>query len=223
MGFAAPAPRIASATAVLSGRYGEVSRSARQRGVCRPWIDREADWVRDRLDGRAPQPEIDALRQRARHREERHAARERQLAQAVVLDKEKQAEVAAVGQACGISLPDLHTLLEVLRPGGRAAVSALGRWTQAAAQKAGPLPAVFDEYTRPRVRQATADEAYVSDPALMVVAPESLCWVTGRLTGAVSGGAWAAEFRRLPALVGGQAPPRGPLAPVTPACSPPGS
>jgi hypothetical protein len=34
----------------------------------------------------------------------------------------------------------------------------------------------------------------------MVVEPDSLCWVTGRLTDAVTGGAWADEFRRLPAL-----------------------
>jgi hypothetical protein len=200
MRIVAPAPRIASAAAVLSGRYGDVSRHARQRGVSRQWVYREAGWVMHRLQGQPGQPQLDALRQRARHLEERNAALQRQSAQAVVLDKEKQAEFAAVGQAIGVSLPDLHTLLEVLRPGGSAAVSTLGRWAQAAAAKAGPLLAVFDEFTRPRVRQATADEIYVTDPVLMVVEPDSLCWVTGRLTDAVSGGAWAAEFRQLPAL-----------------------
>jgi hypothetical protein len=199
MGMVAPARRIASAAAVLSGRYGEVSRYARQRGVCRQWVYREADWVLDRLDHRAQQA-IDALRQRVRHLEERNAELERQLAQAVVLDKDKQAECAAFGQARGISLPDVHALLEILRPGGIAAVSTLGRWTQAAARQAGALLAVFDEYTRPRVQQATADEIYVSAPVLMVVEPDSLCWVTGRWTESVSGDAWLEEFRRLPAL-----------------------
>jgi hypothetical protein len=200
MSIVAPEPRIASAAAVLFGPHGTVSRHARQRGVCRQWVYREADWVVRRLHEQPWQQERDDLRQRLRHLEQHNAALQRQLAQAVVLDKDKQAEFAAVGQACGVSLPELHTLLDVLRPGGAAPVSTLGRWTRTAALKAGPLLAVFDEYTRPRVRQASADEIYVRDPVLMVVEPDSLCWVTGRLTDAVSGDAWVEEFRRLPAL-----------------------
>jgi hypothetical protein len=38
------------------------------------------------------------------------------------------------------------------------------------------------------------------DPALMVVEPESLCWMTGRMAGARDGVTWAREFARLPAL-----------------------
>jgi hypothetical protein len=37
-------------------------------------------------------------------------------------------------------------------------------------------------------------------PALMVVEPESLCWMTGRMAGTRDGVAWAGEFARLPAL-----------------------
>jgi hypothetical protein len=76
----------------------------------------------------------------------------------------------------------------------------LGRWTKAAGEKSSALLAVLDEYTRARVGQAAADEIYVTDPVLMVVEPESLCWVSGRLTESVSGKAWAEEFRQLPAL-----------------------
>ena len=200
MCIVASAPRIASAAVVLNGCYGEVSQHARQRGVSRQWVYQEARWVVDRLEDQTVEQERDQLRQRVRDLEERLAARERQWAQAVLLDKDKQAECAAVGQARGISLPDVHALLEVLRPGGIAAVSTLGRWTQAAAQQAGSLLAVFDAYTRPRVCQAIADEIYVRDPVLMVVEPDSLCWVTGRMTDSVSGDAWVEEFRRLPAL-----------------------
>lgn len=200
MSIVAPEPRLASAHAVLFGRYGDVSRHARQRGVSRQWLYREADWVVQRLHGQPWQQQLDDLRQRVRHLEQHNAALQRQLAQAVVLDKDKQAEFAAVGQACGVSLPDLHTLLDVLRPGGVAAVSTLGRWTQAAARQAGPLLAVLDEHTRPRVRQASGDEIYVRDPVLMLVEPDSLCWLSGRLTDTVSGEAWREEFRQLPAL-----------------------
>lgn len=38
------------------------------------------------------------------------------------------------------------------------------------------------------------------NPALMVVEPKSLCWVTGRMAGARDGATWAQEFARLPAL-----------------------
>src|SRR5207244_3250775 len=44
------------------------------------------------------------------------------------------------------------------------------------------------------------DEIYVTDPVLMVVEPDSLCWISGRLTESVTGKAWAEEFRQLPAL-----------------------
>ena len=200
MCIVAPAPRIASAAAVLSRRYGDVSRHARQRGVSRQWVYREADWVMQRLQGRPWQQQLDDLRQRLRHLEEQHAALQRQMAQAVVLDRDKQAECAAVGQARGVSLPDVHALLEVLRPGGIAGISTLGRWSQAAGRQAGLLLEILDDYTRPRVHQATADEVYVRDPVLMVIEPDSLCWVTGRLTDAASGDAWLEEFRRLPTL-----------------------
>src|SRR3954453_14779446 len=38
------------------------------------------------------------------------------------------------------------------------------------------------------------------NPALMVVEPESLCWLTGRMAGTRDGATWAGEFARLPAL-----------------------
>ncbi|MCA1693702.1 MAG: hypothetical protein LC749_02675, partial [Actinobacteria bacterium] len=56
------------------------------------------------------------------------------------------------------------------------------------------------EAARPRVEQAAADEIFGPNPALMVVEPESLCWITGRMAGARDGATWAGEFARLPAL-----------------------
>lgn len=50
-----------------------------------------------------------------------------------------------------------------------ASVATLGRCTQAAGERSGALLAVLDEFTRARVRQAAADEIYVTDPVLMVV------------------------------------------------------
>jgi hypothetical protein len=59
---------------------------------------------------------------------------------------------------------------------------------------------VFDAYAQPLVREGAGDEIYVNDPVLMVVEQESLCWICGRLSEAVSGEAWSQEFGQLPNL-----------------------
>jgi hypothetical protein len=118
----------------------------------------------------------------------------------VVLDDAKQAELAAAGQALGVSLPQLRQLLDVLLPGRAPSVARLGRWAQAAARQAGPLLAVLDEWAAARVEQVAADEVYVRRPVLMAVEPGSLCWLSGRMLGQVTGAAWAEELGRYPRL-----------------------
>jgi len=201
MSMVAPQQRIASAFVVYCGIYGDVGRAAQERNICRQSVYREAATVMAALDRTAQQQEWTRLNQRIRELEQRLAEWERRWAQAVVLDKDKQAEFATVGQGIGVSLSDIRTLLGVLILDKLPSVPKLGRWTHAAGRKAGPLLAVLDEYTRPGVRQAVADEIYVSQPVLMVVEPETLCWVTGRrLDGPVTGAAWTKEFGLLPAL-----------------------
>src|SRR5437588_10522603 len=99
MGMVAPQKRIASAYVVIFGIYGEVSRYAEQRGVCRQWVYREARWVQDRLQEK--QQENQQLWEQKQALHQRVMALEQRLAQAVVLDKEKQEEFATVGQARG--------------------------------------------------------------------------------------------------------------------------
>ncbi len=71
--------------------------------------------------------------------------------------------------------------------GDQASVATLGRWTWEARAKAALLP-VLDALAQTRVRQAAADEIYFKAPVLMVVEPESLCWVTGQLSATADGG-----------------------------------
>jgi hypothetical protein len=195
-----PTQQIASAYAVHLGRYGDVQRLAQQRRVCRQRLYREAAAVLTALDCTAQRQQCQVLRERLRAVEARVAELEARLAQALILDQDKQAEFAAVGQAEGISLPDVHTLLKVLLSGQAPSVATLGRWTQAAGVRSQTLLAVLDEDTGPRVRQAVIDELYVSQPVLMAVEPESLCWISGRRTQTLSGQAWAEELARLPQL-----------------------
>jgi hypothetical protein len=198
MGMVAPQQRIASAFFVFCGGYGDVSRYARERGVCRQWVYREAAWLRDFLTG--AQQELQRLRVEVQELKQQQLHLKQQLALSVVIDEEMQARLASVGQARGVTLRDCRELLEVLIPGKVLSVATLGRRTQAAGKKAGKLLAVLDEFARERVREAAADEIYVKDPVLMVVEPESLCWSSGQLSDTVSGQAWQEQFEQLPNL-----------------------
>src|SRR5262249_27871456 len=198
MGMVGPERRIASAFLVMHGPYGAVSRYARERGVCRQWIYREATSLRNELAN--AQQEIHRLREQLRQAQQQRAQLEARLAQSVCLDAQKQEELACVGQARGVTLRDCRELLEVLIPGQTLSVAELGRRTHAAGQRAGALLGVLDEVARTKVREAAADEIYVKDPVLMIVEPDSLCWLSGRRSAAVSGEAWARELRQLPNL-----------------------
>jgi hypothetical protein len=198
MGMVAPQQPIASAFFVVHGQYGDVSRFAQLRGVCRQQVYREAAWLQDALT--APQHELERLRVEVRQLRQDKAELQQRLARAVVLDEDKQAEVACVGQARGVTLRDCRALLDILAPGQVLSVASLGRRTQAAGEKAGHLLAVLDDVAGALVREAAADEIYVKDPVLMVVEPESLCWLSGWLSATVSGEAWQREFAALPQL-----------------------
>jgi hypothetical protein len=198
MGMVAPPQRIASAYFVIFGNYGDVTRYAQQRGVGRQWVYREASWLQQQW---ARQHEtIERLQARVRDLEQQQASLQERLRAAVVLDADKQAQFASVAQACGVSLPVCRELLEVLLPGQQPSVATLGRATQAAGKKAGELLAVLDDWARERVRAVAADEIYVNDAVLMTVEPESLCWLSGRLSAEVSGEAWAQELAPWPQL-----------------------
>ena len=198
MSIVASPPAIASAYVVMFGQYGDVRRYAAERGVCRQWVYREAAALQQALA--EPPQTIARLEARVRELERQQTTWQEQLRVAVVLEPDKQAQFASVGQACGVSLPVLWQLLDVLIPGQPDSVATLGRATQAAGKQAGALLSVLDDVARQRVREVAADEIYVKAPVLMTVEPESLCWLGGRLSADVSGPAWAQELAPLPNL-----------------------
>jgi hypothetical protein len=200
MGMVAPEQRIASAYVIVFGVRGDITRQAQERGVSRQRVYREHASVVTALAGTAWQQEKEERQRRIQALEERNAALEKRLGQAVVVDKEKQKEFASVAQAVGVSLPTCRILLEVLLGTRAPKVSTLGRWTKAAGAKAGELLAVLDAFTYDQIKQAVADEIYTKKPVLMVVEPESLCWVSGRLVPGASGAEWTKELGKLPQL-----------------------
>jgi hypothetical protein len=198
MGMVVLEQRIASAFFVIHGQYGDVSRYAQQRGVCRQSIYNEAAALRKALA--SARQENQKQREQLQRAQQQVTALTARLAQAVVLDADKQQQLACVGQARGVTLRDCRELLEVLIPGQALSVAELGRRTRAAGQKAGALLAVLDDVARQKTCEAAADEIYVKAPVLMIVEPESLCWLTGQLSAQVSGEAWARELAKLPNL-----------------------
>jgi hypothetical protein len=201
MGMVAPGQRIASAFVVTCGAYGAVTRQADERGVCRQRLYRESAAVVVAIEGTAHRQQIEELEQRVRDLQARVAELVQRFSRAVLLDEDKQAEFAATSQAEGVSLPVAWRLLRVLLEKSNPSVAKMGRWTKAASDRATALLAVLDEYSRPLVQQAAADEIYVGGkPILMVVEQVSLCWQSGRLAEHADGANWTQEFQAYPAL-----------------------
>jgi hypothetical protein len=153
--------RIASAFAVLCGRYGDVTAMAQDREQSRQSLYREAEQVVEAVGGDAAQARIEDLqRQLAEQRAEVQALQGR-LKRAVEMTPDQQHEFATVAQAEGVSLSVARRLLQVMTgPRRSRAVATLGRATLEAGQKAGPLLMVLDEAVRPEVKQGTADEIF---------------------------------------------------------------
>jgi hypothetical protein len=185
---------------VFFGVYGDVSRQARERQVSRQKLYREASQTVALLEGTAQRAQAARWQEQLQYLQQRVAELKRDVSQAVVIDEDRMARFATEAQAEGVSLPTVQGWLQRLLPGRAPSVAKLGRWTQAAAVRVSTLLPVLDEVARAQVKQVSADEIYVTAPVLMVVEPDSLCWLSGSLTPQVSGPAWAAQFATLPAL-----------------------
>jgi hypothetical protein len=153
--------RIASAFAVLCGRYGDVTQMANDREQSRQSLYREAEQVVDAVEGAAAQSRIDDLQRQLAQQQAQVQALQERLKHAVEITPDKQDEFATVAQAEGVSLSVARRLLRVVEGSGSTpSVPTLGRATLEAGQRAGPLLQVLDEAARPAVTQGTADEIF---------------------------------------------------------------
>jgi len=159
--------RVASAFAVLCGRYGDVPQMAHAREQSRQSLYREAEQVTEAVDGAVAQARIEELQRQLTERQAEVRALEQRLRSAVEITPDKQHEFATVAQAEGVSLSVARRLLQVMTgPGLSRAVATLGRATREAGKTAGPLLKVLDEAVRPEVKQGTADEVFLAaDPS----------------------------------------------------------
>src|SRR5215218_3302513 len=91
--------RIASAFAVLCGRYGDVTAMAQDREQSRQSLYREAEQVAHAVDGTAAQARIDELQQQLIEQRAEVQVLQERLSHAVEITSDKQHEFASVAQA----------------------------------------------------------------------------------------------------------------------------
>lgn len=189
--------RLASACAALFGPHGAVTALARRRGQSRQAVYRDTEQVLAAVAGDGP----------ARRRATAAPAAATDggvpphLPRAVAIGDDQLAEFAATAQAEGISLPQVWRLLRILLGARTPCVATLGNYAAQAARQAQAVVAVLDAAARPLVEQAAADEIFCGRAALlMVVEPESFCWLGSQRVRRLQGALWAEELRRWPAL-----------------------
>src|SRR4051794_25493586 len=96
--------RTASAFPVLCGRYGDVTRMARDRDQSRPSLYRVAEKAVEAVDGTAAEARAEELRRRLADQEAENRAQRTRSERAVEITRDKQGEFASVAQAEGVSL-----------------------------------------------------------------------------------------------------------------------
>jgi hypothetical protein len=194
-----PLERLASASCVFLGQHGDITQQAQQRGLSRQRLYRQADSVLRDLDPTPHHQQLAHFRELLGHLQARLQTLQDAQSRCVLVTADLQARFASTAQAEGVSLPVARRLLTIfLGEQGTPSVAQLGRFSRSAALRAGALLEVFDERARPRVCQAAADEIFFGQkPVLMVVEPESLCWLSGRLSPSRDGEQWARELEQL--------------------------
>src|SRR5262249_48748542 len=121
--------RLASASVVFFGHYGDVTRLAQQRDLCRQSLYREAPPGAPATEGIDPTQHIQQLQETIGRLQLEVDTLRQQLRLAVTIDSDRQAEFASVSAPEGVSLPLAHRLLHILLKERTPSVPQLGRWS----------------------------------------------------------------------------------------------
>jgi hypothetical protein len=150
---------IINAAAVLSRRYGGVTRQARHLRCSRQTAYQHARKVERRLTLIPPEcAELQADNHRLRQEVDEL---KRQVSGLVPLGKTEQRKLAATAFAMGVSLRQIENLLALLLPAEQVPDhSTLGHWIQAQADRAGAVLRVLDAACAPRARTLAVDEVF---------------------------------------------------------------
>ena len=192
---------IGNAAAVLSGRWGAVSRRAQEVGCSREAMDQQARRVEQAVvTERAGDPRREALLAENQRLRDDHRILWELLEEAESLSKAMQQKFVATAWAMGVSLGQLVTLVAILLPACRVPSRAtVGRWVDQAARQAGGLLRVLDRVCQAWVVTLCLDESFFHrDPVWVAVEPHSMVWVAGQRGPDRTGDTWCALLQKWP-------------------------
>ena len=194
---------IGNAAAVLSGRWGAVSRRAQDVGCSREAMYQQARRVEQAVVAeRAGNPRREELlAENQRLREDNRLLWEL-LDEAENLTQATQQQFAATAWAMGGSLGQIVTLLAILLPACRVPSRAtVGRWVEQAGVRAGGILAVLDRVCQVWVVRLCLDEIFFHrEPVLVAVEPYSMAWVAGQRGPDRTGDTWCALLQKWPGV-----------------------
>jgi hypothetical protein len=194
---------IGNAAAVLSGRWGAVSRRAQEVGCSRKAMYQQA---------RRGEQAVVAERAGDPRREDLLAENQRLcednrilwvlLDAAESLAKATPQQCAATACAMGVSLGQIVTLLAILLLACCVPSRATGgRWVDQAGVQAGGILTVLDRVCQVWVVRLCLDEIFFHrDPVLVAVEPHSMVWVAGQRGPDRTGDTWCALLQKWPGV-----------------------
>ena len=152
---------ILNAAAVFSGRHGAVTHQARQAGCSRQTAYQHARKVEDHLAALLEAHPAPDPRPENPPPPQTRATPQPSAGPHILLDKDKQKELATTAFAMGLSLRQIEDLLGVLLPADAVPDhTTLDRWVQAQAQRAGAVLAALDPACADRVKTLAIDEIF---------------------------------------------------------------
>ena len=151
---------VINAAAVFSGEHGSVTRQAQESQCSRETVYQHARKVERRLDDE-PADVVAELRAENQRLHEANAGLNREAQRRILLDKDKQRQLATTACAMGVSLRQVEDLLGVLLPRDQVPDhSTLGRWVADEAERAGEVLKVLDPACVDRVETLAIDEIF---------------------------------------------------------------
>lgn len=151
---------IINAAAVFSREHGAVSRQAQESQCSRETVYQHARKVEQRLDDE-PAAVVAELHAENQRLHEAITRLERESQRRILLDKDKQRQLATTACAMGVSLRQVEDLLGILLPRDQVPDhSTLGRWVADDARRAGAVLKILDPVCVDRVETLAIDEIF---------------------------------------------------------------